>query len=240
MIATIVTLAGLLLPVLAKAKNKAQQANCLSNLRQLNYGWFMYYGDNGGWLAESYPVSNPEVWVKGDMRIPNEATDPKLIEAGKLYTYHRNSTIYRCPTDKGVEIDGKRITQTRSYSMNGFMGARDSSLGAIPASASKFVPFFARDSDLVRPSQLWVLVDEDERSISDGFFVTDPMGRVWYDRPSISSHRHRFRYTLTYADGHAEALRLRDARSRNVVRSETEQSGNLDLQALAELSTVPK
>jgi prepilin-type processing-associated H-X9-DG protein len=241
-IATVATLAAMLLPVLGKAKLRAQQTNCASNLRQLGYAWVMYYQDNSGWLAESYPVNNPNVWVKGDMRDPSQAGDLALLEASKLYPYNRNTSVYKCPTDKGAWADNQRLASVRSYSMNGFMGARPRDIGPIPPSvgAGNFVPFFARDSDLRRPSDLWVLVDEDERSINDGFFIADPSARIWFDFPAISSYRHNFRYTLSFADGHSEPITLRDPRTRLVGQSETEQAGNIDLGRLGGLSTVPK
>jgi hypothetical protein len=85
-----------------------------------------------------------------------------------------------------------------------------------------------------------VLVDEDERSINDGFFVTDPDARLWVDFPSISSHRHGYTYALNFADGHSEVWRFNDARTARVSANKTEQSGNLDLIKLARATTVPK
>jgi len=180
--------------------------------------------------------------VKGDMRNPDEAVDLSLLEAGKLYPYHKNTGIYRCPTDTGVVIEGQRLPSVRSYSMNGFMGARPRNIGPIPPSAAAFVPFFARESDVLRanPSQMFVLVDEDDRSINDGFFITDPSARIWFDFPAINSSRHNFKYTVSFADGHSEVWSLHDPRTRSVGRSETEQSGNIDLRRLARASTVPK
>jgi hypothetical protein len=239
-IATIATLAALLLPVLSKAKIRAQQTSCMSNLRQLGLAWIMYYGDNSGYLAESYPDNNPQVWVKGDMRNPAEASSVELLEAGKLYPYHRNPAVYKCPTDKGVEANNTRLPSVRSYSMNSFMGARPPNAGLIPGGATRFVPFFSRDSDLRRPSELWVLIDEDERSIGDGFFVTDPNARIWFDFPAISSYRHNFGYAINFGDGHSEVWRLHDSRSRLVNGNETEQLGNSDLDQLARVTTVLK
>ncbi len=233
-------LAALLLPVLGKAKVKAQQTSCLSNLRQLGFAWIMYYGDNQGYLAESYPGS-PQVWVKGDMRNAGEAVDLELLKAGKLYPYHRNPSVYRCPSDKGVVVDNVKLASVRSYSMNSFMGARAPGIGPIPPSATQFVPFFSRDSDLrSATSGLWVLIDEDERSIGDGFFVTDPNARIWYNFPTISSYRHNFAYTISFADSHAEVWALSDPRTRDVAGHEAEQEGNKDLQRLARVTTLPK
>ncbi len=244
-IGTIATLAALLLPVLGKAKIKAQQANCVSNLHQLGIAWGLYHLDNGGRLVESYPgprSDNTNTWVLGDMSKPAEADNPELIRAGKLYQYSRNVSVYHCPGDTGaITPDGQRVNSLRSYSINSFMGWRPPDAPpVIPETASQFVPFFSKESELQRPSDMWVFIDEDERSINDGFFVTDPTAHLWFDFPSLSIHRHNYSYSLTFADGHTDLWRSRDPRSHDIAKSETEATGNVDLQQLARASAVPK
>ncbi|HVM50628.1 MAG TPA: type II secretion system protein [Candidatus Acidoferrum sp.] len=239
-IATIGTLAALLLPVLGKAKIKAQRTTCLSNLRQLGYAWVMYKDENEDYLTESYPVNNADVWVQGDMTKAAEAGNTDLIRAGKLYNYNQNVAIYHCPADQGVVIDGTLTPTVRSYSMNCFMGARDPSVGLIPSTAKGYVPFYSTYAEIPRPSQLWVMLDEDERSINDGFFVTDPTGMIWFDFPANSAHRHNYSFTLTFADAHAEVWHYRDPHSMQVSMSKTEQPGNADLARLANAAVTPK
>lgn len=239
-IATIAILASLLLPILGRVKIKAQRTSCSSNLRQLGLAWTMYYTDYGDSLVESYPMNNPDVWVQGDMTKLAEATNTALIADGKLYHYNENVAIYHCPTDPGVLIGGTTVPNVRSYSMNGFMGARDPSVGPIPVTAGPYVQFFSKYTDLPRPSELWVLLDEDERSINDGFFVTDPDGRVWMDFPAISAARHNYSYGLNFADGHSDVWRHHDPRTMRVSTNRTEQFGNTDLDRLARASTVRK
>jgi prepilin-type N-terminal cleavage/methylation domain-containing protein len=238
-IATIAILASLLLPVLGKAKIKAQRTTCLSNLRQLCAAWMLYADDNHGFLPESYPFNNPDVWVQGDMTKADEAGNADLIRAGKLFAYNNSIGIYHCPADQGVTIDAKVVATVRSYSMNCFMGGRDPGSGVIPSTAADFVQFYAKDSEIPEPSRLWVMLDEDERSIDDGFFVSDPTGQVWMDLPAMSGHRHDWSFTLNFGDGHSSVWRLTDPRTPQVKLARTEQPGNTDLARLA-VATVTR
>lgn len=244
-IATIAILAALLFPILGKAKIKAQRTTCLSNLRQLGFAWALYRDDNSDYVAESYPGSspsdqNPEVWVKGDMTNPDEAGNTDLIRQGKLYPYNQNPAIYHCSADQGVTINGTLTPTVRSYSMNCFMGARDPNGAPIPSTAIGYVPFYSKYSDIPHPEDSWVLIEEDERSINDGFFVTDPYGQIWFDFPAISSARHNYSFALNFADGHSAIWRYLDPRTFQVCQNKTEQPGNADLARLAQATATKK
>ncbi len=240
-IATIAILAALLLPVLNKAKIKAQRTTCLSNLRQLGHAWYMYKDDYNDRLAESYPAHNTNAWVLGDMTRADEVGNAELLRQGKLYAYNRNVGIYRCPADLGVMIGDRLFATVRSYSMNCFMGGRDPQVGPIPTNAVNYVWFYAKYSDIPRPSDSWLLLDEDERSINDGFFVTDPTASQWYDFPATSAHRHNFSYGLNFADGHSEIWRHGDLAAVQVsIRNNTAPPRTADLEKLARASTTPK
>ena len=238
-VATIAILAALLLPILSRAKIKAQRTACFSNLHQLGVAWLMYPTDNNSVLVPSYP-GDPEAWVFGDINKAGEAGNPELIRQGKLYHYTQTVSIYHCPGDAAHPFGNIQIPTVRSYSMNSFMGPRDPALPPIPETADGFVRFFSKESDLKRPSELWVLVDENERSINDGFFVTDPTAHMWIDFPADSEQRHEFSFGLNFADGHSEIWRHNDARTALVKANRTEQSGNVDLARLARASTVPR
>ena len=244
-VATIAIVAALLFPVLNKAKIKAQRTTCLSNLRQLGHAWYMYKDDSNDRLAESYPVNNTNAWVLGDMRNEAEAGNTDLLREGKLYAYNRNVGIYHCPADRGVTITNtlgkpELLATVRSYSMNCFMGGRDPKIGPIPSNAVNYVWFYEKYSDIPHPSDSWLLLDEDERSINDGFFVTDPTAKQWYDFPAISAHRHNFSYGLNFADGHSEIWRHSDGNTYQVSLNRTTQTRNADLERLARASTTPK
>jgi prepilin-type N-terminal cleavage/methylation domain-containing protein/prepilin-type processing-associated H-X9-DG protein len=232
-IAIIAILAAMLLPVLEKAKTKALRLACLSNLRQLAIGCNMYNADSNGQLASSYPIvpaggqPSPYSWCPGYAAagppdtyygpLPDYgATSTYALMQGKIWPYVKSTSVYKCPADKS---NNNGIPTVRSLSMNAWMNGRsfgDRTTVTFWDSPSLDTQLeftlFRRESQFRVPSQLWYLIDEDEKSINDSMFVVDMTGSAGglADAPS---RRHGNSYGINFADGHAEIYKLTDART---------------------------
>jgi len=248
-VAVMVALLGVtLMTALAKSNPGGNLARCLNNHRQLTAAWTVYSFDFKETLIscqDGVPGNRPN-WCTGDLDFSasnNSNWDPNAdITRSPFWPYTgRDTSLYRCPSDKSLRV-GSQTPQprVRSYSMNAFMGGRDPKIGPLPATATGYVPFFVKDSDLRHPYRLWVMIDEDETTINDGFFLTDPDARNWLDLPAKSAHRHSYSFPLTFADGHTDAWPHHRLGGPSASLGQNEQHGGPDLQRLAEASTSLK
>jgi prepilin-type N-terminal cleavage/methylation domain-containing protein len=84
-IAIIAILAGLLLPALAKAKQRAKDTECLSNLKQITVGFRMWANDNEHtfpWrvdFTEGGSMNPLGQWIDHFRVCSNELTTPKIL-----------------------------------------------------------------------------------------------------------------------------------------------------------------
>jgi prepilin-type N-terminal cleavage/methylation domain-containing protein/prepilin-type processing-associated H-X9-DG protein len=135
-IAIIAILAALLLPALARAKEKATNIHCMNNGRQLMLAWRMYADDSNDVLAPNdYPYTTGFItsgnkdklanWVVGTMQNAiDAAADPAktlLAQQTLLSPYIKQVTTYKCAADK-LLVQGH--ARTRSYSMSNAVGSR--------------------------------------------------------------------------------------------------------------------
>ena len=76
-IGIIALLISILLPALSKAKENANRVKCMSNIRQIAMGFFMYTQDNKGYFPFMAGGGNvPEDWIWWDNQ-PDTTTDNK-------------------------------------------------------------------------------------------------------------------------------------------------------------------
>jgi prepilin-type N-terminal cleavage/methylation domain-containing protein/prepilin-type processing-associated H-X9-DG protein len=234
-IAIIAILAAMLLPALAKAKQKAQGIQCMSNLKQLLLGWKMYSGDNQDRLVQNgdeaaqpssitdttpadaqwCPGRQDMVTVNGQQQLsPSGTVAPNnagwsWIQLGLIYPYVKTIAIYHCPADN--TFAQANYPRVRSMSMNAWLNPINI-WGGDPNVNTTLV-MYRKESDTVRPgpANLWVLLDENPTSINDAYFISDPNQPVfptqWTDYPAFY---HNNAGGIAFADGHAVIHKWRD------------------------------
>lgn len=223
-IAIIAILAAILLPVLRKARESADNVTCLNNLRQLELCWHLYTVDDNDFLVPNnsvaiYTGSHSASDEKGVSWLPDEDAsteiDPSNIINGLLFQYNSQVKIYRCPSDLSTleTPAGQPLPQLRwrsynmSQSMNGYPNFP--SPPYYPQGLGQLVPMWAKLMDIrgPRPDSAFVFIDENSDSILDAEFGNPPVGspyfeqNVWWDMPSS---RHNQGGNLSFADGHVE------------------------------------
>jgi prepilin-type N-terminal cleavage/methylation domain-containing protein/prepilin-type processing-associated H-X9-DG protein len=225
-IAIIAILAGLLLPALSLAKEKARRVACVGNLRQLNLAWSMYPGDN----REALPLNGygtPELlggerlWVSGQEHLHPEAFTNRAFLTDPAYAafapYIASAEVYKCPSDRGqVELGGRGYPHVRSYALNAY-------LGWIPSVGSfnslSYVNFY-RGSDLAlaNPAQVLSFVDTAPGHVCMPAFL---IGLGWLNGcfchlPAASHGGHG---VIAFTDGHVETRKWVEAETVALART---------------------
>jgi prepilin-type N-terminal cleavage/methylation domain-containing protein len=105
-IAIISLLAGLLLPVLLRAKNQALSVACLSNLHQAGMAFSIYAEDYDGlypYAVDPADRYTPQIWAAYPAWQSQIPFMPWLHEV--LLPYVKSHEIFHCPSDSGMDIE---------------------------------------------------------------------------------------------------------------------------------------
>ena len=218
-IAIIAILAALLLPALAKSKQSASKALCISNQKQLNYAMSQLALDSDDKIAYASAWHNeptaPRAWVadsmSGGSRWSKWAQTERSLIWSPLFEY-AGKGIYRCPQDKSmVSWNGERwgmaesvntnkittVRRARSYSMNIFMGG----WSGWPFLYDVQYKVHHKYADVVDPSKMFTFIEMPAESI----FSMDWPG-VYHVNGSV----------ISFADGHAEFRRWLEELTKNI------------------------
>jgi len=184
-IAIIAILAAMLLPALSQAREKARQASCLSNFKQLSLGTLMYIDDN----AECMPVvyhsdAGSPGYVYGNRRYAMELVKP----------YYSTWDILECPSDTVL-----RYHTSIGYNVN--------RLESESGGDNLQVGVMGRKSAIWRSPSSKVMLAGTEMLFSSGL-AANPMtsdSRGYGDDVCLAGlHRHNAGVNVAYLDGHGE------------------------------------
>ncbi len=206
---------------LAATRADVAAVQCRNHLKQLTVAWALYSEDNRGRLVfnsdGSQVGSAPgnAAWVAWSTDFTFSAyTNIAMLIDHKQYPYGaylgpyvRAAQLFKCPADRApLRIAGIQTSRVRSVSMNNFLG-QNSRTWTVP---SKFL--VCSNAPQIRfPKGMFVLLDESEVSINDGWFGSDP-DNPWQliDYPAAY---HNGGAGFSFADGHCEALPWQDRRT---------------------------
>jgi prepilin-type N-terminal cleavage/methylation domain-containing protein len=167
-IAIIAILAAMLLPVLANAKSKAQQANCTSNLKQLALANTMYLSDWGKAIKDYSAAGSSGAWIVNLIDYYAKATNllacPSTPFSAPMNPlppgYNANNGSADTKWHKQLDAgDGKgNRDYLASYGYNGWFFTSNN----VPEGDGKNSPnfYFFKDSQVQFPSQTPVFFDE--------------------------------------------------------------------------------
>ncbi len=198
-IAIIAILAAMLLPALAKAKEKALRTQCMNNNKQIGLSALIYLGDN----REEYPYGSR---VNGPGTGVGSVTDSngwpmQLLQNMGGYQPTNQPRFYLCPTERRTPAEtGSDDWEFQLHFMGNKVILAD--YGELPAAL--------RSSSIKKTSIYWMVMEKhpDGSSIIRPGAMRNPILDAWNFPPgSPEFRRHSGGMTATAADGHAEWLR---------------------------------
>lgn len=219
-IAIIAILAAMLLPALAKAKDKARGISCVNNNKQIALAFIMYAADS----TDSLPPLNTGTWpaVTSDWWF-------KILDNGKYLTSTAvSNNVWRCPVVRNQDIDPSVVAFFKSP-CEGYGPLEGNSITA-------GIIRYGKNSDgsnlgslkltqIQRASQIWLIgdvgypksgltTDKAPPAYFTEITTKQPIPTAgWtfapYKQPAV---RHGERAVFSHCDGHVESWRWSDLR----------------------------
>ncbi len=214
-VAIIAILAGMLLPAMAKARERSLRVACLNNVKQMGYGCIMYADDD-----REGRYTNLRSYVDDDINF----LYPKYVPALRTYICPSTKNNVRTNTSRSpttgevklvdlMDVARSKWTSGYSYEIYGHMRViGPETAGAIPKTTSSVqnyqrlysVPKFGlQRGQVMGPSDIWIFVDADDGP------TRGPRGEV-LEPPGLNDFPDRWDnhgadgYNAVFLDGHAE------------------------------------
>ena len=173
-IAIIAILAGLLIPALAKAKQKAHQIHCKSNLKQMGLAIHMYSQDNNEklpgecWSGMFFTYSRDTPWSMAYYLTTYLGIPPPSLTL-------RTAIVTRCPASL-LAFPKRQIIPPLYVPLSYFSAATVTNYDGPPPQVLLYPfgrpdgPYAAvkRITEILRPSDSWAITDADQQNVPNG------------------------------------------------------------------------
>jgi prepilin-type N-terminal cleavage/methylation domain-containing protein/prepilin-type processing-associated H-X9-DG protein len=194
-IAIIAILAAILFPVFSRAREKARQAACQSNMRQVGLAIGMYLQDHDDTLCMA-SMTDAE-WDDGNWyRV--------------IGPYLRNAQILRCPSRNDVTQVVGAFEGSHGYGWNNNGGTYRGGLpwngfGTMPSCPETYHHSFITDSDVSLPAETIIVGDPLAKGCS--YQAVGWLLDVANEPSKLATH-HNGRGNYLFYDGHVKSLRF--------------------------------
>ena len=198
-IAVIAILAALLFPVFARAREKARQTACASNLKQIGLASALYVQDYDERYALGHaPADDPLTTFDG-----GGDYEPHFIELMRPYVRNtKNQGVWRCPSDPSPRLtkEGDNLEFHVSYSVNGWF-EYGQPISSVESPTAKIHVLESKDDDHFH---WW---NFGRKSVSDPYLNLNEMPAKQMTE-GVAGLRHTDGANYLYADGHVKWARL--------------------------------
>lgn len=183
-IAIIAILAAILFPVFARARDKARQAQCISNLNQIAKAFRMYNQDYDTYMPPTAVSTIPTSPIWSAMVVP----------------YVKNNDLFRCPND-GV---GRYV---ETYEMRGWLPYGYNREWAPFSPTRNELDYVVQLSRVVQPAMCVVVTDSVPGDVAQGYVGYIVRANVLptpINARAGFAARHSDGINIAFADGHSK------------------------------------
>ncbi len=217
-IAIIAILAAMLLPALARSKEQATGARCVSSSqKQMLLGWLMYADDHNGKLLPMEHVNIPGLgpdekmsgggfWPADGLATPTTLRELQArIRLSPLMPYCKNIEVFHCPGDLRFK---NRQEGTTGWAWDSYSKADGMNGEGYPGHTR---PSVTKQDQIKKPNRMFVFVEDgDWRGFNKGSWAMDPQTPAAVDNLAVY---HSTKGSLSFADGHAILYKWKDAKT---------------------------